>query len=47
MLHVLKKVRKATDGNCFKLYRKILHVRDRGEYRKLFRELKAGITNDS
>jgi hypothetical protein len=46
MFHVLKKFRKSADGNCFQLYRKIIHVPTKEEYRKLFRELKKEIYND-
>jgi len=42
----MKKFRKSADGNCFQLYRKILHVSNKGEYRQLFNQLRNEINND-
>ena len=46
MFHVLKKFRTAADGHCFQVYRKLMHARNRIEYRSIFKELKKIINND-
>jgi len=46
MFHIMKKFRKSADGNCFQLYRKILNVSNKAEYRKIFRELMREVNND-
>lgn len=46
MFHIMKKFRKSADGNCFQLYRKILHASNRAEYRILFNQLKNEVNND-
>ncbi len=46
MFHIMKKFRKSADGNCFQLYRKILHVSNKSEYRQLFNQLRNEVNND-
>ena len=42
----MKKFRKSADGNCFQLYRRILHVSNKAEYRRVLRQLMAEVNND-
>ena len=46
MFHVLKKFRTAADGLNFQMYRKMIHGRNKLEYRAIFKELKKIVHND-
>ena len=47
MFHILKKFRKcSSQGATFQAFRKMIHAKNRVEYRKLFKEAKKTIANE-
>jgi hypothetical protein len=46
MFHVLKKFRKSCESTTFQLFRKMMHAKDKQEYRRALNEAMLEVSND-